>query len=161
MSIACTAMFILYVIPVRLFCCPDTLDLCTHVVCAFICLYAYRSLAPHTHPPIYHRPSVGLVQCHTHQVSENGREVAYAQSTMDVHGMASSSRLGDRGNWNWSNASLLYKAPDRGQQTQAFYTDEATGQLSWYACVAPEVSHACHASSRHWCALTVCPSSKE
>ena len=41
----------------------------------------------------------------------------------------------------WSNASLLWKAADRGQQTQAFYSDNTTGTLSWYAAVGPEAGY--------------------
>jgi sulfatase modifying factor 1 len=67
---------------------------------------------------------------------ETGREPVYAYSTMDVSTMSSGGGFGG----SWKNASLFWKAADRGQQTQAFHTSQ-DGRLSWYACVAPAAGY--------------------
>lgn len=70
-------------------------------------------------------------------ISESGREPVYASAALDVSGIASPG-------WpraNWSNASLLWKAADRGQQTQLFHTDQTTRVLSWYACMSPQAGY--------------------
>ena len=94
-----------------------------------------------------HAPSMGigpdgssLVVAWFSTVSEGGRNVAYAYSTMDVGTMASTGRApsteGQLPNYTWPEAKLLYKAADRGQQTQLFHTDRTTGKLTWYASMA-------------------------
>ena len=61
------------------------------------------------------------------QITEDGREPSYAFATMNVSGMAGAAGTVTN---SWTNASLFWKAADRGQQTQAFHTDEATGRLT-------------------------------
>ena len=75
-------------------------------------------------------------------ISEVGREPAYAYATLNVSGILGSDHGdGGIGGRRWSTASLLWKAADRGQQTQLFYADPATGTMAWYAGVSPVSSY--------------------
>lgn len=80
----------------------------------------------------------------------------YAYSTLDVS--QASGIAGD-----WKNASLLWKAADRGQQTMAFHSSP-DGSLSWWVLVTTVtiyammkmniivytyVSLSCHSFSSH------------
>jgi sulfatase modifying factor 1 len=74
-------------------------------------------------------------------ITENGREPVYAYSTLDVASMGSNSGGDSTAGDVWANASVLWKAADRGQQTQAFHSSDDGQTLSWYACVAPAAGY--------------------